>query len=141
MSVETSLNVEVPGSVAVCTGVDNPFMCTRLFYHKLDPNGRFSGWNPHCHQRWYYLNWVESPQFRGSTRVQSKVTTKYILHPLRNFTCHSPITYHFLIPYSALLGHCYLPQLSRSDINRKRRIEFAPFHSLHQFLLVNQKVL
>jgi hypothetical protein len=128
--------------VAVCTGVDNPFMCTRLFYHKLDPNGRFSGWNPHCHQRWYYLNWVEPPQFRGSTRVQKQGNDQIHLTSLTQL-------HHITLPlltgttcvYSAFLGHCHLLQLSRSDVNRKRRIEFAPFRSLHEFLLVNQKAL
>lgn len=43
--------------------------------------------------------------------------------------------------YFTFLVHRHFLHLSRSDIDWKRGIEFGPFWSLREFLLVNQKVL
>jgi len=78
------------------------------------------------------------PDFERST-VQARQRKKYILHPLRNF----PDSHFSSLPrvYSTFLDHSHLLRLSRSDIDRERGIEFGPFRSLREILLINQKVL
>jgi hypothetical protein len=127
-------NVEVPGTEVSCSlhgSRQSFYVYTVIFNHMVD-----AGTNGTAKLRMdYFILCGATPISRECLfYCTSQATTKYISLLLCNFTVS-------LSHFSRLFHIPRAFSLPRSDIDWKLGIEFGPFRSLHEILLVNQKVL
>jgi hypothetical protein len=114
----------------VCSRV-RPLMCPRSFYHKVD--AKRSLLSSIAVMR-VQENEATHMLFKvcGATLISRGSTSEVRTNTFHAVNSNSPYV---------LFSKCHSLHPARSDIDWKCRIELAPFRSLHEFLLVNQKVL